>query len=956
MKSLKDIVCEIQKHDVNEFRPILFTHKSITLAMAYLNEKGYEDMATYLGELAERNKIIQGPVEGFLAAACHINEYEHIVLSTKYEEYNTVEEMAKSIVHEIGLTERFKKADEEDNGLTKGMTQWLKVKEEQQVEGEDEQEGSKQTLVTDVNAEEIINTTDKTLVEPAIEQVLLENNSAETKKLKEALPVDKEESEPVIMRSELSPRKSLVENLLISGLINQEQLEDAKNKQKGLQKSLEETIVELEFITEDDLCEISEIIFDMKAQTFKGDDIDAESCQLIPYILANRHGVFPVRLEEDNLILAMSNPKNILALDDIRQIVSHKIVPVFCMASHISCLVDENYTAADEVYGLFKNVDEESVDVVDLGVNQKKDITADALMVEMDSEYVGGVSDQEKPDVPAEYQALLETESPIVKLVNLILSDAVKGRASDIHIEAREHIIEIRYRVDGDLKNIMKIPVKFHKQMVVRLKILSNLDIAQDITPQDGRINLRINGNKIDFRVSTIPTFHGEKIVMRILDVSTAKVLLDDVGFSGDDKGKFIEAIKEPQGMVFVTGPTGSGKTSTLYAALNHIKGETTNIVTVEDPIEFVHEGINQIQINAARGVTFASGLRSILRQDPNVILIGEIRDSETAEIAVKASLTGHLVLSTLHTNSAIGTITRLADIGLELYQIASAVIIIVSQRLVKKICEECNEEYSPDDVFKEQYKNVITRFNLNKFYHGKGCQECSFTGYRGRIAVMEIMKITEKLKSMISKNAPDEKLLEQAKSEGMKTLLEVGVEKVTSGITSLEEVIKSLGNIEEEITEDGSANTITTSKVVEEENKDGVSITEITPARVKPLVLAVDDEDDIRKILVKYLEMGGYDVIQAINGEEAIKITHQKKPDLIVIDVMMPVMNGFEATKILRSKLETAVIPIVMLTAKTNKNSELAGLAAGADDYLTKPFDKDKLLARINILLKRKN
>jgi len=487
----------------------------------------------------------------------------------------------------------------------------------------------------------------------------------------------------------------------------------------------------------------------------------------------------------------------------------------------------------------------------------------------------------------------------------------------------------------------MKIPLAMLNALVARVKILAELDITETRKPQDGRSSLSFNDRKIDLRISVIPTFHGEKIVIRILDLTQARTDLDAIGFDKKELGIFQEAISSPQGIVLVTGPTGSGKTSTLYAALKFIKNEKRNIVTIEDPIEYLIEGINQIQVNPIKDVTFANGLRSILRQDPNVILVGEIRDQETAEIAFRSALTGHLVLSTLHTNSTISAVTRLMDLALEPYLIASSIVVIVAQRLVRKICSSCIEEYTPPPALLERYRAEIQAAHIERFYRGKGCLQCDYTGYLGRIAVFEILKVTDQVRSLIAKKAGEAAIFQEGRKNGMKLLIDSALGKVQEGLTTLDELAKVASRVEvEKEPEPSSA------------RAEGV-ISE--PLRARPCLLVVDDEDDLRKILEKRLMDTGFDVLTAVNGQEAVESAMRSHPDLIIMDVMMPVLDGIQSTRILRSKLETAAIPIIMLTAKRAKEDELEGLEAGADDYISKPYDKDKLLARIKILLKRK-
>jgi type IV pilus assembly protein PilB len=672
---------------------------------------------------------------------------------------------------------------------------------------------------------------------------------------------------------------------------------------------------------------------DRKAKTL---DIDPAVVKLLKADLLRRYCVYPIKIDDGKLLLAMSNPRDLRARENIEFIIDMPVTPLLISREEISSLIDGagakdkiKVEAKDDVKNEVK--DEVKDEAIDNLINNVAQVT--------EIQEFKPVKGDNAADLPPDFELLMRSEAPTVKLVDLVLSDAIKARASDVHLEPREQGIEVRYRIDGDLKNILQVPIKFLNKIVARVKILSNLDITQNTAPQDGRIQLMLDDRKIDFRVSTIPTFYGEKVVIRILDSRTAKVGLDALGFDPPEKELFIDAVKSPHGMILVTGPTGSGKTSTLYAALNFVKGETTNIVTIEDPIEFISEGINQIQVNPDRGVTFASGLRSILRQDPNVILVGEIRDKETADIALKASITGHLLLSTLHTNGCVPTITRLVDIGMDHFQIASALILVISQRLVKTICPDCKVEYGPDEKFKQQFSDEIKKYKFRRFYKGKGCDHCHFTGYKGRIGVFEALKITESLKNIIAKGASEEDIYKEAYKNGFKRLIEAGMEKALSGVTTLEEVVKHLGNIEKE----------TVNTPPEGERKAPAE----DPDR-KRRILLVDDEDDVRKIISKYLQLGGYEVIQAANGREAVEKAFKEKPDLIITDLMMPVMDGFEEVRKLRSMMETAVIPIIMLTAKHDKESELSGINAGADDYITKPFDKDKLLARVGMLLRR--
>ena len=717
----------------------------------------------------------------------------------------------------------------------------------------------------------------------------------------------------------------LLDTLAEKGLVTRDQIQDAKMKQIGAKKSVPELLVDMDFIKEEDLINVASEVFGLPVCILAKEVIDQEVLKKIPYEKAKRYGVFPVRIEDEKLLLAMCDAQDFVALEDIGAICGMGTKPILAKKSDITKHIEKYYLLDDVTYDLIKNMTED-VKVELVQKETEKEMFED--------EYFSG------------------KESPIVRLCNLIVADAVKARASDIHIEPYEKVIEVRYRVDGYLKNIMKIPRRLHASLVVRIKILTELDIAETRKPQDGRSSILIEGRKVDLRVSTIPTFHGEKIVIRLLDQKKAQIDLDRMGFGERDLRLFKTVIARPQGMILITGPTGSGKTSTLYAALNEIKNETKNIVTIEDPVEYLIQGINQIQVNPAKNVNFSTGLKSILRQDPNVILVGEIRDQETAEIAFRASLTGHLVFSTLHTNNALSTIIRLYDIGLEPYLIGSSVILIVAQRLLRLVCSKCCEEHAPDEKAQEKFGAFIKEYKIQKLCRGKGCEHCGYTGFLGRTAIFEILEINEKIKELISQKAPESVVWQAARDNGLRTLAEAGAQKVVDGLTTIEEVERVSELLHEE--SDGKGEGDQEKKKVDPEvNKITQQLRQETNKKFR--ILIVDDEPDIREILRMRLSTAGYNILEAENGAEGVRVAHQEKPDLIIMDVMMPVMDGIKATKKIRSNLETAAIPIVMLTAKTAKEDELEGLDAGADDYLGKPFDDEKLLARIRMLLRRR-
>jgi type IV pilus assembly protein PilB len=569
----------------------------------------------------------------------------------------------------------------------------------------------------------------------------------------------------------------LIDLLFRQNLLTQKQLDSAREKQSkliGTQKSLQELLVEMGLIKEDDLIKVLAKAFNVPIFDIHKEKIDFSATKLIPEKAARRYGIIPVRKEGNTLILAMANPNDIVALDDIKTMTNMQVRPVLMKKSDISECIDKYYQLTDSLYDILKSMDNTRIEI------QKDDELGRGVFSLKNNKYKSSVA---------------------VRLANFILSDAIKAKASDIHIEPQEHVIFVRYRIDGNLKNIMKLPKAIHTAMVVRIKILTKLNIVESKKPQDGRVRILINDRKVDLRISTMPTFHGEKIAIRLLDPKEAKIKLNQIGFQEEELNTFMEAITRTQGMILVTGPTGSGKTSTLYAALNFIKSETKNIITIEDPIEYLIEGISQMQIDPIKNITFANGLKNILRQDPNVILVGEIRDKKAAEIAFRASLTGHLVFSTLHTNNTASSITRLLDIGLEPYVISSSLMLIVSQRLIRLTCPYCKEKYIPNKKLLNQLSVYIDKSNVKEFFKGKGCRRCNTTGYLGRTAIFEMLKINEMIKSLITAKASESVIFKEAIKNGLKTLSESGVEKVAKGMTTLEEVVRC-SDITEEIRE----------------------------------------------------------------------------------------------------------------------------------------------------------
>jgi len=559
--------------------------------------------------------------------------------------------------------------------------------------------------------------------------------------------------------------KPIEEILLEAGLITQEQLEQARHSAGKLGLDIEKTLIKLGFIKEEEIVTRIAELTSIPYINLSDYQIAPETIKTIPDELARKYKVIPLFKIEDTLTVAMANPNDVIAIDEIR--IRTKIQYIDATISTLT----EIENALNKYYGTTEDI---KTVIEGIDITRLKEIPE-----EID---------------PSRLAEIIE-ETPVIKLVNMIISRAVKDKASDIHIEPETDFVRIRYRIDGILYEVYKLPRNIMGLIISRLKVLASLDIAERRKPQDGRISLKIENHQIDFRTSTFPTIHGENVVLRILDKSSFLLNLTELGFGENDLNKFNSLIRHPNGIILVTGPTGSGKTTTLYAALSTINSLETNIITVEDPVEYELPLIRQTQINPKAGLTFATGLRSILRQDPNVIMIGEIRDSETADIAIQSALTGHLVFSTLHTNDAAGALTRLIDMGIEPFLISSSIIGVLAQRLVRIICSKCKTEITPSpEILKSLALEKETGI---KFYQGKGCPQCKEKGYQGRIGMFELLVVNEEIRKLIISKASSDAIKQKAIASGMTTLKDDGIKKVKAGLTTLEEVIR-LTHIEE--------------------------------------------------------------------------------------------------------------------------------------------------------------
>ena len=564
-----------------------------------------------------------------------------------------------------------------------------------------------------------------------------------------------------------SLKERLLEALGDSKLLTDEQLTEAVAAQKAQGGNLGAILLKKGFIKEKDLAVLLSSSLNLPMLNLSRFSINPDVVKLIPEKTAKQYHVIPISIMGDNLTLCMSDPLNIFAIDDIKVLTNYNIDPVISTEKEIADAIHNYYGA-------------ESTQLAQI-LQEVKEADENEPLEVANTEEEGVVDIQE-----ATKQSKV---APIVKVVNLMVAEALESCASDIHVEPQEKNLRIRYRVDGALQEAFSLPKKDQNAIITRLKIMSGLDITEWRIPQDGRFRIRMREKEVDFRVSILPTNHGGKVVMRALDKSSLSIGLDKLGYLPQPLKLFEQAITKPYGMILVTGPTGSGKSTTLYSIITQLNTNEKNIVTIEDPVEYQVDGITQIQVNPSIEFTFSTGLRSILRQTPDIVLIGEIRDFETADIAIKASLTGQLLFSTLHTNDACGAITRLMDMGVEPFLVASSLVAVAAQRLCRKICENCKEPY-------EITPAVLKRLNIKTskdatFYHGKGCSKCNNTGYLGRMGTLEVLLIDDAIRDLIIKGKSSDEIKKYAVANGMKTLRENAFKKALSGLTTIEEVLR---------------------------------------------------------------------------------------------------------------------------------------------------------------------
>ncbi len=697
--------------------------------------------------------------------------------------------------------------------------------------------------------------------------------------------------------------------------------------------------------------------------------LDHHVQEAVPEQLARKYNILPLRITDSFLEIATSNPFDMDAEKMLAFATGREVRLLLYPPTRIRERLDELYRPEDVVSKLLSGISD------DAEVTQIK---------EEQDEYSASAEEAQ--------------QRPIIKLVDTLIADGITSRASDIHVEPADGGVSVRYRIDGVLRQVMKIPRSAGIPLVSRVKIMSGMDIADRLRPQDGRCRVAVNGSPVDLRVSTLPASLGEKLVIRILNAKATVLSLDSLGLQEDEQKTMTKLLQNKEGILLVTGPTGSGKTTTLYAALRQVQGEGVNIVTVEDPVEYrLGSNIVQVQVNEKAGLTFATALRSILRQDPDVVLIGEIRDQETAQIAVQASLTGHLVLSTLHTNDAPNTVTRLVDMGMEAYKIASALRGILAQRLLRRLCPHCKIKQT--DPLPERIKKYLPGSHA-EFYQGVGCSECAMTGYRGRFGIVEILVMTAELERLIGRGATADQIAAAAKAGGMRSLFESGIRHVVSGETSVEELLRVTeppredtpvytrpGESYDDDEDDRDRRPRRPRRPAEDEAGTAAHavqvpagrtagpeianphvdaspafelLEDLPPTRTEltrkgAMVLLVDDEDQLRRVMKDLLERQGYTVVEARDGAQALDEVDRHAPDIVILDLNLPGVDGYSVLSQLRSRPATRQIPIIVLTAKGDEDNEVRVLELGADDFLTKPFRAKALAARLESALGRR-
>ena len=772
-----------------------------------------------------------------------------------------------------------------------------------------------------------------------------------------------------------SARQPVRDEWVLGALADRLTTDQASELRAAAVPSLWEAVLERKWLADDEIAEAVAARYRLKRTDLI--DIDPRAKDFLPEGLARKYQVVPLAVTDSAVDIATADP---LDLDAERAI-------AFALGRQVRMQIASPREIAKRLETLYRERD-----------------VLEEIVSSMTGSYDIQAIDELAEDAELDIGIDRSGDRPVIQLVDRIIAEGIRSRASDIHLEPEETGVAVRYRIDGVLRQVMVLPKAAKVPLASRIKIMAQLDIADRLRPQDGRARVAVGGNRVDLRVSTLPAAQGEKVVIRILDQRSTVLSLDSLGLLEDERAGIDALLDAREGIVLVTGPTGSGKTTTLYSMLRAVQARGVNIVTVEDPVEYRLPGIVQVQVNEKAGLTFPSALRSILRQDPDVILVGEIRDHETATIAVQASLTGHLVLSTLHTNDAVSAVTRLVDIGVESYKIAAALKGVVAQRLLRRLCPTCSEP-APDDI-----PDRLRRFfpDASRVRRAVGCSECSMTGYRGRLAIEEVLTVSEEVAKRIGSAQPLDRITEAAREAGLQSLWDSGVEHVRRGESSVVELLRVLEAPSElspsTATSESSSGPsvgpvatgassptaailppptrpLTPARGLVIEGREGPSVSGPTGRRAGTrhgaprafsgdafdlldesstaphtahTLLVVEDEEMLRRVMKELLEREGFRVFEAADGVAALEELDRHAPDLMVLDLNLPRLDGYGVLSHLRARPATAKLPVIVLTAKGDEESEVRVFEFGATDYLTKPFRARALSARINAILER--
>jgi type IV pilus assembly protein PilB len=722
-------------------------------------------------------------------------------------------------------------------------------------------------------------------------------------------------------------RKYLGEVLVSSGLITSDILEQALAHSKARGIKLGRALMQMGILED---VQIAQALADQLAIPYinlEETEIPDKAIELISEELAKNYTLIPVSVTDAAITIAIANPLDFYAIDDVRFATQLRVNLRIAAELDILTAIDRYYSDSDYYREIALDAD------------------ADQLSINDYSNYEEESDSHESGD--------LANKAPVVRFVNLIISDAIKHGASDVHIEPYVKAVKVRFRVDGIMREIISTGKTIHAGVVSRIKVMSKMDITVRRVPQDGKLKVNYQGTHYDLRISTLPTGFGEKVTIRLLNSRSVQHDIHTLGLPPTALKDVKAALGQPQGMILVTGPTGSGKSTTLYSCLQTLFKPSVSIITLENPIEYQVEGINQVEINIAQGLTFAKGLRSVLRQDPDIIMVGEIRDQETAEIAFHAAQTGHLVLSTLHTNNAFATVSRLLDMNIEPFNINSALIMVISQRLVRRLCEHCKSEDELSPRIIAELPKAYSSRQYRKFWKAGSCDKCGFTGYNGRLAIFEVLRITTEIQDQIAARVPLYEMQRSALERNFLPITLDGLDKAAQGLTTVAEVYRMapsrIDDLVEESTpeenEQEELNLLTQNATLFK--KEGIQ------NQSAPRILIVEENEFMVQLLQGIVQGEGYVEEVCRNTEDALRYISQAKPNLVITALLSPNIEGLELIGKLRANLGTAYIPVMVISTTDERDTEIEAIEAGADDFMVKPINARRFVAGMNRLLK---